>query len=447
MRTLILALLIFASSSIGELELTVYNKNLALVKESRVLEIEKGVSEVSLPGVPARILPETVHFHSPSGELRVLEQNFRYDLLHRESLLERYRGKEVRALIEGKWETVRLLAHGSPSNTGSPLGRILEVNGEIHVEDLILPELPEGLLLEPSLLCLLESRRGGKHDIELSYLSEGLEWKADYVAVVSPENRIDLQGWVTLNNQSGRDYLDAGLKLVAGDVNRVQSRIYPRGEKLAIGFDASRHGFSEESFFEYHLYTLGRRTNLLDREQKQVELLESRDIPGERDYLLRSNYGQMDTEARSLDVTLSFPNRKGEGPGLPLPGGIVRVYQEDRSGQLQFAGEDRISHTPEGESIRLKVGQSFDLRGEHRVLETDRQLRGKIIVSTIQILLRNHKDEKVTMTVLEGMPGWKEWKILSTSHEGEKESANTWKYEVEVPAKGEVVIDYRLRIS
>ena len=431
------------------LELTVYNNNLALVKDLRGLELSKGIQEFSFTGVPERLLPATVHFRSlrdPEGT-RVLEQNYRYDLLNRASLLERYRGREVKALVDGEWKTVRLLAHGHPAGDNQPIGRILEIDGEIHIEGFILPELPDELLLEPSLVWLLDSRKSGKHDVELSYLTEGLGWEADYVAVIEDGDALDLTGWVTLNNRSGMTYENARLKLVAGDVHRA-----PRQEIHMKDFVVSSPsprmamdaGFQQEEFFEYHLYTLGRPTTVMDNEQKQVELLNAAGVDADRKYVFRSGSWQEDAQPRAVAVMMEFANEKKAGAGMPLPGGVVRVYQADGSGQLQFAGEDRIPHTPEGEKVRLKLGEAFDIRGER--IQTDTQRRGREIVSrSFEIKLRNHKDEAITIDVIEDVPAWQEWRVRDASQSYEKRSARQIVFSVKVPAKGSATVGYTLR--
>jgi hypothetical protein len=445
---LAIALLFSATAAAAEtaMELTVYNNDLALVKELRSIELARGVQEFTFTGVPERLLPETVHFRSlrdPEGTL-VLEQNYRYDLLDRNSLLARYRGQQVRALVDGEWRTVRLLAAGNPTES-QPLGRILDINGEIHIEGFILPALPEGLLLEPSLVWQLDAEKAGKHDVELSYLSEGISWRADYVAVVGQNDALDLTGWVTLDNRSGKSYADARLKLVAGDVNRVPSpapRMAKGMETLAM---ASRDagGFAEEQFFEYHLYTLGRTTTVLDNEQKQVELLRAAGVEAARKYVFRSDSWQEDAEPRAVAVTMEFANEAASGAGMPLPRGTVRVYQADAGGQLQFAGEDEIPHTPEGERVRLKLGDAFDIRGE-RIQTAIDQRGNKIISRSFQITLRNHKDTALSVDVIEDVPAWQEWSVREASHKYEKRSARQLVFTVPVPAKGEMVVKYTL---
>ena len=447
--TITIALLALATAAAAEIKLTVYNSDLALVKENREIQLRRGVNEFPFTGVPQRLMPETVHFISltdPDGTT-VLEQNYRFDLLDRESLLKRYRGEMVKALVDGEWKDVRLLAHGSPAGDSTPIGRILEVDGKIHIEGFILPELPSGLLLEPTLVWLLDAKRSGRHDTELSYLTGGLSWQADYVAVIREDNELDLTGWVTLNNYSGMSYADARLKLVAGDVHRVEREMYRgrgKGMPTAAAMDGGG-GFQEESFFEYHLYTLDRPTTVLDREQKQVELLRHAGIAAERKYVFRSGIWQQDDAPRAIEVTMEFQNEKGKGPGVPLPKGTVRVYQTDKGGALQFAGEDAIAHTPEGERVRLKLGEAFDIRGERVQTRID-QVRGRRMVEQdFRINLRNHKKEAISIDVIEEMPAQKEWQVRAASHEYERISSSKLLFTVLVPAGGESVVTYTLR--
>jgi len=451
MKTMITiaCLLACATTAAGQtLELTVYNSDIALVKEVRSIELAEGVQEFPYAGVPKQLIPESVRFRSlrdPDGT-RVLEQNYRYDLLDRASLLERYKGKEVLAKVGDSWKTVRLLAHGTPTDD-EPLGRILQVEGEIHIEGFILPALPEGLLLEPSLVWLLDADQAGEHEVELSYLTNSIGWRADYVAVVGENNTLDLTGWVTLNNRSGMNYENARLKLVAGDVNRVHRGGPVKGAKYMVETMSARadDGFQEEGFFEYHLYTLGRPTTVLDNEQKQVELLSADGIDAQRIYTFRARTGQTDVAPRGVTVALEFMNSKEAGAGLALPGGIVRVYQADQGGQLQFAGEDRLAHTPVDEEVRLRLGEAFDIRGEQ-------ESNGLIKLGEhswrqqAEIELRNHKENAVTIEVIVNVVA-REWSVTEASHDHERHGARELVFQAQVPAGGETKITYDLVLN
>lgn len=451
MKTLITiaCLLACAATAAGQtLELTVYNSDIGLVKEVRTIQLDRGVQEFPYTGVPKLLIPESVRFRSlsdPDGT-RVLEQNYRYDLLDRASLLERYKGREVLARVGDSWKTVRLLAHGTPTDD-EPLGRILQVDGEIHIEGFILPELPEGLLLEPSLVWLLDADKGGEQQVELTYLTNAIGWRADYVAVVGEDDALDLTGWVTLNNRSGMDYEDATLKLVAGDVNRV--REYVRGGRpeaptmdMAL---AKSSGFQEEGFFEYHLYALGRPTTVLDNEQKQVELLSTDGVDAERIYTFRARTGQTDQTPRGVAVTLEFMNSEAAGAGMALPGGIVRVYQPDSGGQLQFAGEDRLAHTPVDEKVRLRMGQAFDIRGE-QTSKNLVKLGERSWRQEAEIELRNHKETAVTIEVIVQVAA-REWSVREASHDYERKSAQELVFRAAVPAHGETKITYEVDMN
>jgi hypothetical protein len=263
--------------------------------------------------------------------------------------------------------------------------------------------------------------------------------------VVGEGDALDLTGWVTLNNRSGKRYPDARLKLVAGDINRVKppSPRYAKGQ-AEMAMMARDGGFQEESFFEYHLYSLGRKVTLSDNEQKQVELLRAEGIRAQRKYVFNSNVWQEDGQPRAVAVTMEFANDEDSGAGMALPKGTVRVYQADESGQLQFAGEDQIPHTPEGERVRLKLGDAFDIRGERVQTAIDR--RGNQIFSrSFEITLRNHKDSAITVEVVEATPPYLEWSVRDASHGYERRSSRELVFSVEVPAKGEAALTYTLR--
>ncbi|MCP4571344.1 MAG: DUF4139 domain-containing protein [bacterium] len=451
MKTLITiaCVLVCAVTAVGQsLELTVYNSDLALVKEVRTIDLRSGVQEFPYAGVPKALIPESVRFRSlrdPDGT-SVLEQNYRYDLLDRASLLERYKGKEVLAKVGDSWKTVRLLAHGNPTDD-EPLGRILQVGGEIHIEGFILPELPEGLLLEPSLVWLLDADKGGEHQVELTYLTDSIGWRADYVAVVDDDNALDLTGWVTLNNRSGMDYENANLKLVAGDVNRVRQAFEVRGAEYMVDapMAAKSAGFQEESFFEYHLYGLDRPTTVLDNEQKQVELLHADRIEAERVYTFRARTNQTDHTPRSVGVTLEFMNSEGAGAGMALPQGIVRVYQADSGGQLQFAGEDRLVHTPIDEEVKLRLGEAFDIRGEHEsrklVKLSERSWRQQA-----EFELRNHKEQDIVVEAIIQVVA-REWSVDRASQDHEQRGRNELVFQVKVPARGETKVSYTVTMN
>jgi hypothetical protein len=437
-----------------ELGVTVYSGGFGLIRETRTLALAKGRSEVEFGGVAGTIQPETVQVHVVGANpgLRVLEQNYQYDLLSPAKLLEKYVGRTVRVL---RWSETKgrdeerdavVLSAGEPP--------ILRVGDEItwaFPGRIAFPEIPKTLIARPTLVWLVDSS-SERQKVEVSYLASQLSWKADYVLVVNDADTAgDLNGWVTLDNQSGAAYANAKVQLVAGDVNRIQSAVYKDRMLYAAESRAAMAPpqFREEGLFEYHLYTLERPATLLENEQKQIALLEASGIKLAKRLVLRGepSYFRMQTgelgATSKIAVSLEFENREAERLGMPLPKGIVRVYKRDKSGGRQFLGEDEIDHTPRDERVRIRVGDAFDVIGERK------QMDYKVIgscrsESAWQIDLRNHKDEKVEVDVVEPASG--DWEIVSSSQKATKEDARTFSFRVPVPARGSTRVEYRVRV-
>ncbi|MBI4268913.1 MAG: DUF4139 domain-containing protein [Candidatus Rokubacteria bacterium] len=427
--------------------LTIYNGNLGLVKDVREARFAAGLGEVQFMDVAALIDPTTVHLRSltdPAG-LKILEQNYEYDLLTSQKLLEKYVGRTVRLYQgDGTFHDATLL---------STQGPVFEIGGQIHLGytgRLVLPALPENLVAKPTLVWLTQSRSAAPQRVEASYLTGGITWKADYVLVLDATDRkSDLTGWVTIDNKSGATYRNAALKLVAGDVNRAQDeRRLGRAMEMAAKADASRD-FKSEGFFEYHLYTLDGRTTVKDQQTKQLSLMAASDVPvtkrliywGAQDYY-RNSYG-VPISNQKVGVYLELENRKEHRLGLPLPKGKIRVYKADASGSQQFVGEDWIDHTPRDERVKIKMGNAFDVVGERK--QTDfRKLAAHLWEVEWEISLRNHKQEAQTVTVIEPVPG--DWQVLSATHRYEKIEAQTLRYEIPVPKDGAAKLVYRVRI-
>jgi len=431
---------------------TVYNQNFGLVREVRDVPLSAGRVALEFADVAARIQPETVHIADlGGGRLQVLEQNYQYDLLNPQKLLEKYLGRTVyvyRFNPETEREE-RVEAEVLSTNGGT----ILRIGDEItynYPGRFAFPEIPANLIAKPTLLWLLDSD-GGSRRLEVSYLTRQLNWKSDYVLVVGQDDSSgDLTGWVTLTNQSGVSYEGARLKLVAGDVQRVSDRDRARMMQDAMRAAAAEaSAFSEESFFEYHLYTLDRPTTLGQNEQKQVLLLEGRDIAVDKQLVFygaaqyyRGSYGQV-VSNQKVGVYLDLVNSEEHGLGMPLPRGIVRVYKADATGAQQFIGEDRIDHTPRDERVRIKMGEAFDVVGDRRQMEY-RVLGSCVSESSWRVSLRNHKEEAAEVRAMEPVGG--DWEIVSTSHRVERLDAHTFAFDVTVPARDEVVIEYRVRV-
>jgi hypothetical protein len=433
--------------------ITVYNQNFGLVREVRDVTFTRGIAALEFADVAQNVQPETVHVRALDGGLRILEQNYQFDLLNPQKLLEKYVGRTVtvyrydpQTQREEPIEAEVLSVNGGP---------ILRINGEItfnYPGRFSFPEIPDNLIARPTLTWTLDSDRP-RHRLETSYLANGLNWKADYVFVIDENDTTgDLTGWVTLTNQSGATFENATLKLVAGDVQRVGpdvGQLMRQEAKRALAMDAAVPQFSEEGFFEYHLYTLGRPTTLRENEQKQVTLLEAAGIRVEKrlvfygaEQYYRGSYGQVVSNEK-LGVFLDFRNTENNRLGMPLPKGVVRVYKADRGGSQQFIGEDRIDHTPRDERVRIRMGEAFDVLGDRRQMEY-KVISGCVAESEWEITLRNHKDERVEVDVIE--PAGGDWEILTTSRPFTRLDAHTFTYGVAVAANAESTIRYRIRV-
>jgi hypothetical protein len=432
--------------------ITIYNGNLGLVKDVRETRLPVATGEVQFMDVAALIDPTTVHLKSltdPSG-LAILEQNYEYDLLSSQKLMDKYIGRKVRLYnSDGTYHEATLLTTNGP---------VFEINGQIHLGHsgrIVLPALPDNLVAKPTLVWLLRNRTERSQRVEASYLTSGISWKADYVMVINvADTRSDLTGWVTIDNKSGATYGNAALKLVAGDVNRApdrlrDGRVLELAAKSMVAASAQRE-FASEGFFEYHLYTLDGRTTIKDSQTKQLSLMAATDVPiqkqliyyGAQDYY-RNAYG-VPISDQKIAAYLELRNSKDNHLGLPLPKGKVRVYKADRSGSQQFIGEDWIDHTPKDERVKIKMGNAFDIVGE-RTQKDWRKLGSNLFEVEWEISLRNHKTEDQTVTVIEPVPG--DWQVLTSTHRYEKIESHTLKYEIPVPKEGAAKLTYRVRIK
>ena len=429
--------------------ITVYNSNIGLVKDARRLTLPSGVTQLKFGEVAAKIMPQTVHIKSlsdPAG-LKILEQNYEYDLLTPQKLLEKFVGKEITILKDGVEVPITILSMNQ--------GIVYKLGGRIFTgqpNNLIFPHIPNNLISHPTLVWLLENHGTAAHKIEATYLTQGISWRADYVAVLDSKDKLlDLSGWVTLDNQSGASYQNARLKLVAGDVNRVIERRGAADAVRALAEVSAKPAaapFSEESFFEYHLYSLQRATTVKEKQTKQVSLLSADRVPITKQYVyygshqyFRTRYGAP-VSTQKIGLYVHIANKKEHNLGMPLPKGIVRVYKADNDGSLQFIGEDRIDHTPKDETIKIKMGDAFDIVGQRK--QTDwRKIADNLYEAAFEISLRNHKEEAITVSVIE--PMLSDWEILSSSHPHQKIAAHTAQFDLPVAKNGETKLQYRVR--
>ncbi|MBL0210536.1 MAG: DUF4139 domain-containing protein [Holophagaceae bacterium] len=444
------------------LAVTIYNENLALVKDTREVRLPKGEVALAFQEVSAQIRPETALLRDithPEG-FWVAEQNFDFDLLTPQKLLEKYVGERVGIITiqreeNGKAVEKREEALVLATNSGT----VLQFPDRIetsYVGRIVFPKVPENLRARPTLVISLNSPIAAAQKLELSYLTGGLGWRADYVAnLASDEKTMDLSGWVTLTNTSGAAYPNATLQLVAGDVNRAPEprRAYKNGAGMKMEMAAAAPQMQEENLFEYHLYTLDRPTTLKAAQTKQVALLSASNVPVRKEYLLRGesyyyqgSYGEIGAKLK-VGVFVEFDNREANRMGMPLPKGVVRVYKRDSEGRAQFIGEDAIDHTPKNETVRLKLGDAFDVTARRK--QTDYKSLGAIgkyhynYETAFEVELKNAKKEAVTVSVLEPIYG--DWEIIQQSHPHTKEAAGAAKFKVIVPSEGSAKLTYRVR--
>ncbi len=433
--------------------ITIYNADLALVRDRRHLTLPRGESHLALRDVSAKMQSETALLQSLTApsRLSVLEQNFDYDLLSPQKLLEKYVGRDVDVVNidprtgQRRSERARVLA----TNGGVVLRYADRIETSVN-GTLSFPSLPPDLRDRPTLVTDLDNATDGAQDVELTYLSGGLSWKADYTALLSAaDDRVDLRGLITLQNASGTAYRDASVQLVAGDVNVVQ----PQFKSAAAGnvySMAAPPRPTEQALFEYHLYTLQRRTTVADNQTKQVELMTAPDVPVVKTlelrgqpYYYRSSTADLGTRLK-VGTYVTFRNAGG-ALGIPLPKGAVRVYKRDNAGTSQFVGSDAIDHTPKNESVRLHLGDSFDVTASKK--QTDYKVidSGSVYESAYQIVLRNAKQTSETVLVVEPIPG--DWNMVSSSAEYHKSSSSTATWSIRIPPGGATTLTYRVRIT
>ncbi len=444
-----------------DLSVTVYNSNLALVRDVRQIHLRSGVFPLRFEDVAASIMPATVHFRSLTdpAKVNVVEQNYEYDLLDPQKLLQKYVGREVtlvqRETDSGstKWVDTKALLL---SDNGSPVWKIGdEIVTGMTAESYRFPDLPANLYSQPTLVWTLDNRGADSQRVEASYLTNNMNWSADYVLnVARDEKTADLDGWVTLVNNSGTAYENAKLQLVAGEVHRTnQLREYDAMKAMAVNGVAGAPApqFQQEGFSEYHLYTLQRQTSIQNNETKQISLLNGTNIPVEKylevegqPYYYRNPQGIGNPIPQPVKVFYRLKNDEKSGLGMPLPAGTVRVYQADSQGGTQFVGEDAINHTPKDETLRIYIGDAFDVVCERK--QTDfKRLAPDLFEMEYQITLRNHKDGPVTVEVREPIGG--DWDVLNSNYKYTKLDATTIGFQIPVEKDGTSTLDYRVRVK
>jgi hypothetical protein len=442
-----------------DLAVTVYNSDIALVRDVRELQLPRGGFDLRFMDIAATVNPATVHFRSLTEPSRVsvLEQNYEYDLLEPEKLLRKYVGRDV-TLVRRRAENgqtreeevkARLLSYNN--------GPVWQIGNEIvtglSADHIKFPELPGNLFTHPTLIWTLDNSGAGRHRVEASYLAGKLSWSADYVLTVARDDKAaDLDGWVTLVNGSGTSFRKTKLQLVAGDLNRVRqvfSRAMEMNAKMADA--AAAAPMAQESFSDYHLYTLGRKTTINNSETKQLSMLNGTGVPVRKRYVVdgqafyyRNAQHPGSPVKDTVQVYYQFKNEERAGLGMPMPAGVVRVYQADSKGGTQFVGEDRIAHTPKDEELNLKIGNAFDVACERKQTDFQRIASGVYEIE-YEITLRNHKATAIGVEVNEPIGGT--WRMLRSSHQWTKTDAWAAGFNVPVASDGTAVLKYRVRVT
>ena len=449
--------------------LTIYNQNFAVVRERRKVNVEEKIGTVRFSDVASQIDGTSVSFKSITDpNATVLEQNYEYDLVSADKLLGKYIDKQIGVLTkDGSRYSGTLLSFDGNQlvirQADEKAGIVMVQRGD-NVKDIQFGALPEGLITKPTLVWKLVTETVGEQLIEVAYQTGGISWQADYNAVLNAKDTaLDLGGWVTINNQSGATYKEAKLKLIAGDVRRVeppQSRINHLAMAKAIP-EASAGGFEEKAFFEYHLYTLGRPATVAQNQTKQIELLKTAGVPVKKVFLYEgapqyrfygglnqdTNYGSEESN-KKVKVLIEVKNSKENHMGMALPKGKMRLYKRDETdGSLEFIGEDEIDHTPKDEMVRLHIGDAFDVVGERKRTNFKVDVSGHVMTESFEIRVRNHKTEPVEVLVKETLYRGNNWEIIESNQKWTKYDSNTIHFPVKVDKDGEQVITYTVRYT
>jgi hypothetical protein len=452
--------------------LTIYNQNFGVVREKRTVDVKEKTGTIQFTDVASQIDGTSVQFKSLTDPgATVLEQNYEYDLVSADKLLGKYIDKQIAVLTkDGSRYSGSLLSfdanqlvirqEGDKAEVVQP--EIVMVQRGDNVKDIQFGALPEGLITKPTLVWKLATEKVGQQLIEVAYQTAGINWQADYNATLNPnDTKLDLGGWVTINNQSGATYKDAKLKLIAGDVRRVQPLEMTAPMAFGARRAAAQSGFEEKAFFEYHLYTLGRPATVAQNQTKQIELLKAADVPVKKFFLYDgapqyrfygglnndANYGS-DSSNKKVNVVVEVKNSKENNLGMALPKGKMRLYKRDEAdGSLEFIGEDEIDHTPKDETVKLHIGDAFDIVGERKRTDFHVDASSHVITESFEIRVRNHKTEPVEVLVKETLYRWNNWEITESNQKWTKHDSNTIHFPVKVDKDGEQVITYTVRYT
>jgi hypothetical protein len=475
MKTTASILLAAALTASAEPALTIYNQNFAVVRDTVPLDLKAGANAVVYSGATAQVEPDSVILRDPSGQhsLQILEQNYRNDPVSQELLLSLFEGKTIdfeRMRLKDNTQVPELIPGKIVRSGYVPGGGntqpIIEVNGKLQFAlpgEPLFPDLGNDTILKPAFNWLLQSDKPGKFDAEVGYITEGLNWSASY-NLVSPEkgDLCDLVGWITMNNNCGKTFENAKIKLMAGDVNKIQPQNRPIMYRLAatMTMSGAAPAVSEKAFDEFHLYSIARPTTLYDHETKQVEFVHGEKIYAPTIYVYDGapnyrfyggvnwdqSYGTSDN--KKILVQREFVNAETNHLGIALPAGKLRFYRRDDDGQLQFVGENTIDHTPRNETIRVTTGDAFDLVGERKQTSFHVDTADKQMDESFEIKLRNRKKtQPVEIRVVEHLYRWSNWEITAHSDNFTKKDSQTIEFRIPVKPDEERTVTYSVHYS
>lgn len=442
--TLFLFVCTVSTAVADEIAVTIYNSNLGVISETRSLKFEKGTHRIAFKDVPSAIDASSVRFElvNSNKHLSILEQNYAYDLVNSSQMYRKYIDEKIELVDKnGNMFSGILLASDRDAVT------LMDESGRIkillmnQITEVNFPVLPEGLITRPTLFWQYLSDFKGTADCNISYQTSGMNWTAEFVGLLSADDKeLDISGWASIHNQSGKTYKDATLKLIAGDINRVQGAKYrsPSMKMMTTSMDAAA-GFEEKSFFEYHMYTLPRKATVADKENKQISLFEPAKTSAKKIFLYKP-----DVNPNKVEVALKFTNSKEFGLGMPLPAGRFRLFKADDDGSKILLGEDRIDHTPKDENVSIKVGYAFDLSAEQKVMGKKR-ISSNVEDQEFEIILKNHKDTDVTIEIEKKLHGY--WEIIEADFEFDKKDASTIRFKQKIEKNGSKTIKFKVRFS
>lgn len=425
--------------------ITIYNKDLGLIKQIRVLDVKKALLPLKFTDVAAKLIPTSVHLKSVGGskDFRVLEQNFEYDLVNSDKILEKYIDHPVEIINENAeyLKGVLLSKEGKSLVLKTDEGiKIVAWNDRMSIN---VKELPEGLITRPTLIWEISGYQEGQQTLEVSYLTKGMNWQAEYVGVLDEKStQINLDAWVSINNQCGATFEDAHLKLVAGDIHRAPEprERYLKPQMMMAAEAVTVEGFEEREFFEYHIYDLDRLTTIKNNQMKQISLFPSAEVNCSKKF-----YYNAARDAKKVEVKIVFKNDEKSGLGRPLPAGVFRIYQKDQN-SLEFVGEDRIDHTPRNEEVKLTVGKAFDLVGERKILEK-KKISNRSEKQTVEIELRNNKEKEDVNIIIEEYMYYYSWEIEESNFPFTKKDAFHAEFNIPVKANSTVTVNYSVVYS